>query len=138
MRAPPSARVEQGRERSGRYATNPGEDFGRGSFFCPASRTWLLVLWSAGDAEVTWQHVSVSARGRCPTWEEMSWVKELFFEDEEAVMQLHPPRSQYVSQHPYCLHLWRPNVGGIPLPPSIAVGIVGGPQVVPMAPGGTP
>ena len=69
-----------------------------------------------------WEHVSVSAPGRCPTWEEMSWVKETFWEPEDAVMQLHPPQSEYVNWHPYCLHLWRPLLAEIPVPPSVFVG----------------
>lgn len=67
-----------------------------------------------------WEHVSVSPWGnkkRCPTWEEMCAIKDLFFEEGETVMQLHPPKSECVNLHPYCLHLWRPKRGEIPLPP---------------------
>jgi len=91
---------------------------------------WVQCQISDG---MGWQHVSVSLikgekRGkkqlvtRCPTWEEMCWVKSLFWDDEEEVMQLHPPRSQWVNNHPYCLHLWRPDSGEIPLPEAIMVG----------------
>ncbi len=70
----------------------------------------LRVICSEGEG---WDHVSVSRDDRIPTWEEMQWVKELFFKDSEAVMQVHP-RS---------LHMWRPNDGReIPLPPSFLVG----------------
>lgn len=80
-----------------------------------------------------WQHVSVSLTNnvpgkktvsvnRCPTWEEMCFVKSLFWEDEESVMQLHPPKSQWVNNHPYCLHLWKPDSPEIPLPLQIMVG----------------
>ncbi len=46
----------------------------------------------------------------------MNKVKDLFFEESEAVMQLHPPKKDYVNSHPYCLHLWRPRSIEIPLP----------------------
>ncbi|MEJ7610642.1 MAG: hypothetical protein WKF88_05620 [Ferruginibacter sp.] len=75
-----------------------------------------------------WQHVSVSLISklrtveRCPTWEEMCYVKDLFWEKDEAVMQLHPPESEYVSNHHYCLHLWKPDNTVIPMPDSIMVG----------------
>jgi hypothetical protein len=59
-----------------------------------------------------WDHVSVSCATRCPTWEEMAWVKEKFFCDNEAVMQLHVPKSEHINNHPYCLHLWRPQSDG--------------------------
>jgi hypothetical protein len=78
---------------------------------------------SDGSDDIPWEHVSVSTRTRCPTWEEMCWVKSLFFEEEEAVVQYHPPRSQYVNDHAYCLHLWRPLRAELPTPPSIAVGL---------------
>ncbi|MBM7488042.1 hypothetical protein ACVWWI_006410 [Bradyrhizobium sp. USDA 3686] len=40
-------------------------------------------------------------------------------------MQLHPPRSQYVNNSRYCLHLWRPTRQVIPMPSAAFVGIVG-------------
>lgn len=55
-----------------------------------------------------WEHASVSLRNRCPTWDEMCAIKDIFWGEEEAVMQVHPPRSEYVNLHPYCLHLWKP------------------------------
>ena len=51
--------------------------------------------------------------------------KDLCWAAEEAVMQLHPPRSKWINNHPYCLHLWRPLNQEIPLPPEIAVAIPG-------------
>jgi len=48
----------------------------------------------------------------------------LFWHDEECVMQLHPPKTSYVNNHPFCLHLWRPLVDKIPMPPSILIGTV--------------
>jgi hypothetical protein len=76
-----------------------------------------------------WEHVSITVARkkedatRCPTWAEMCFVKDLFFNKEETVMQLHPPHSEYVNNHAYCLHLWRPTSEAIPLPPSIFVGL---------------
>lgn len=65
-----------------------------------------------------WDHVSVSRKTRCPTWEEMCALKDLVFEPEETVMQLHPEKSEYVNNHPFCLHLWRPTGDlKIPMPP---------------------
>jgi hypothetical protein len=80
----------------------------------------LRVIASDGEG---WDHVSVSTARRIPNWREMCHVKGLFFEAEEAVMQLHPPESTYVNNHPYCLHLWRPHAQPIPLPPTILVGV---------------
>ena len=80
----------------------------------------LRVIASDGDE---WEHVSVSLPTRCPTWEEMCRIKALFWDDEDCVMQLHPPKSDWVSNHSYCLHLWRPVEFVIPRPPEYMVGI---------------
>lgn len=71
-----------------------------------------------------WEHVSVSLPDyeRCPTWPEMCQVKDMFWDEDDAVMQLHPPASDHVNNHQYCLHLWRPIGIDIPLPPSYMVG----------------
>lgn len=70
-----------------------------------------------------WEHISVSLSvKRCPTWDECCWLKSVFWDDEDCVVQYHPPKSEYVNYHPHCLHLWRPIHQVIPIPPSIFVG----------------
>lgn len=71
-----------------------------------------------------WDHVSVTCpkEKRCPTWEEMSFIKDLFFEPEETAYQYHPPHSQYVNTHPYCLHIWKKQGFEMPLPPLDMIG----------------
>lgn len=65
----------------------------------------------AGANEEGWEHVSVELFARrLPTWEEMCYVKSLFWDDEEEVVQIHPKESEYVDLTE-ALHLWRP-VGG--------------------------
>ena len=77
-----------------------------------------IIASSAGR----WEHVSVSRRTRCPNWPEMSYIKKLFFRDDETVMQLHVPSHDHVNDHKYCLHLWRPTDVDIPRPPGWMVG----------------
>lgn len=116
-------RVEQWRITEwGPWSSFPGDLHGAFVIPGPLSRD-LKVLASPGSDIIPWEHVSVSAKKTCPTWVEMSFVKDLFFDPEEAVMQLHPPRSTWVNNHDTCLHLWRPLEAAIPLPPSIAVGV---------------
>ena len=66
--------------------------------------------------------MSVSNQVRCPTWGEMCQVKELFWRDDETVVQFHPAKSEYVNDHSYCLHLWKQTGVDFVLPPSILVG----------------
>jgi hypothetical protein len=79
----------------------------------------LKVIASEGEG---WEHVSVSLPTRCPTWEEMSFIKSLFWDDVDCVVQFHPPSSEHVNNHAFCLHLWRPIGYQIQTPPSILVG----------------
>jgi len=89
----------------------------------PFKSKMLKIIASNGEG---WDHVSVSKEQSIPTWQEMSYVKELFFKDDEAVMQLHVPKYMHVNYHPNCLHLWRPHYPAfIPLPPTEMVGPVG-------------
>lgn len=115
--------VEKFRVRQGPIASNTGDDFGGFLLPGPCGRT-LTVIASSGDEEsgIDWEHVSVSTPKATPNWSEMCWVKELFFDSEQTVMQLHPPKSRWINNHAYCLHLWRPLKEKIPLPPDITVG----------------
>ena len=75
----------------------------------------LRVIVSDG---ADWDHVSVSrSDGVIPTWNDMCWIKSLFFDDEETVLQYHPAKSRYKNFHEGCLHLWRPQNAILPLPP---------------------
>lgn len=72
-----------------------------------------------------WEHVSASRTDRMPTWEEMCRVKDIFWDDTDCVIQYHPPKSDYVNNHLFCLHLWRPIGIELPRPDSIFVGHAG-------------
>lgn len=130
MYSQPNPLLEKGR------ITTPGPlvsdvSYGNNGAFqvvCPLTKVTLNLVVSDGGG---WEHVSVSVAyhkkvpqnvRRCPTWEEMHWVKEQLWLPEEAVMELHPPASAYVNCHPFCLHLWRPLDVRIPLPPTMMVG----------------
>lgn len=75
-----------------------------------------------------WDHVSVTIAPinknatRCPTWEEMCYIKDLFWNKDEVVIQYHPAEVDYISQHPWCLHLWKPQGVILPTPDPEMVG----------------
>lgn len=117
-------KLEAGRLRTGPYGSNATEGT-YGAFFVFGPCGEELKIVSSGGDETGWEHVSVSTRRRPPNWQEMSFVKDLFWEAAECVMQLHPPHSEYVNNHANCLHLWRPTRESIPMPPSILVGVKG-------------
>lgn len=83
-------------------------------FEIPTSRGVLLVMVSD---KLLWDHASVSLNNRVPTWKETCFIKDLFWEPEETVIQYHPAESEYINQHLFVLHLWRPQTVQIPMPP---------------------
>jgi hypothetical protein len=85
-----------------------------GAFIIPYGNKRLKVISGCGEG---WDHVSVSLRHRIPTWQEMNWIKNLFFEDEDCVVQFHPPKSEYINVGKNVLHLWRPWKCKYHLPP---------------------
>lgn len=111
------------------YLASTDENGNNGVFFFPARKPGqppMKVIASDGPIEEggpAWEHVSVSLPHRCPTWEEMCAIKAAFWDDDDVVMQLHPPRAEWVNNHPHCLHLWRPVGVEIPRPPALMVGI---------------
>jgi hypothetical protein len=125
MRKSVPDRLEQGRVTVGRFAGRPADRF-YGCFFVhgPCGEE-LKIIASEGDAPEAqgWEHVSVSTRRRIPNWLEMSFVKDLFWAEDECVVQFHPPRSEYINNHPTCLHLWKHVSQDFPMPPSVLVGV---------------
>lgn len=123
MRDKPTDIVEQYRITHGEFASGHGDR--NGAFIV---RGWELLPATGGDVSIIasdgygWDHVSVSG-DKIPRWHVMAWVKDQFWDDTEAVMQLHVPASQHVNNMSRCLHLWRPQGVEIPLPPSWMVGL---------------
>ena len=77
------------------------------------------VVWSFGGG---WEHVSVAPLDQTtPSWDQMCFVKDLFWNDDECVVQYHPPKSEYINFKENCLHMWKPINGEFMMPPMIMV-----------------
>jgi len=100
FKVPEKYRVITGAMRSTKNDGNNGLFFVRK----PAQLTPLQVIASDGSG---WEHVSISLPNRTPTWSEMSLIKNMFWDSTDLVIQIHPTESEYINNHPYCLHLWR-------------------------------
>ncbi len=104
--------IEQYRIRLGLLHSD--ETFGNnGAFEIQLGCRTLYAIVSDGSS---WEHVSVSLKQRCPTWDEMCFVKDLFWADDEVVIQYHPAKNNYVNDYPTCLHLWKPIGVELPMP----------------------
>ena len=126
------------RMRSGHMAS---DDSARthGVFHIPYDKnptTQLVVIATHANPHIpmvdaNWEHVSARAfdnvnsrtpTERIPLWEEMCFLKKIFWFPEECVVQYHPPESEYVNTHPCVLHLWRRPGENMPTPPKMLVG----------------
>lgn len=77
----------------------------------------FIFSWGCG-----FEHLSVSTPIKTPTWEQMCFMKDIFWREDEVCMQLHPKKEDYVNNMQYCLHIWKPINIEIPTPPNIMVG----------------
>jgi hypothetical protein len=122
MRNQPNEVLEHGRVADGPWGSTAA--LGNNGIFRvrhPQTGKRIRMLASNGGG---WEHVSVSIEGasRCPSWEEMCWVKEQFWGPDEWVVQFHPSEAEYVNCHPFTLHLWKPLGLPLPIPPASFVG----------------
>jgi len=108
-------KIEEYRFRKGPFGSSPSDGM-NGYFLIPHKNRTLKVLVSD---RLGWDHVSVSLHNRTPTWDEMCFVKNIFFDEEETVIQYHPKKSKYVNFCTHCLHMWRKQGVDYELPPDI-------------------
>lgn len=96
------------------------EDGFEGEIQMPTWRGTIICSWGGG-----WDHVSISPYKKriTPEWEDMCILKDIIFREDEAVIQIHPPKDEYVNNMSNCLHLWRFQDGDMTLPPSFMVGL---------------
>jgi hypothetical protein len=115
-------KLEEYRLRIGDYASRTGDRFGVFFMPGPCGRALRMMASDGNDPLAQgWEHVSVSTERRPPpNWQEMCFVKDLFWSEEECVVQFHPAKSRHINNYSTCLHLWRRI--DIPTPPDILVG----------------
>lgn len=94
------------------------------------SHASLLRFFVVASVDGEFEHVSVSLKKRVPTWDEMTWIADLFFFPEERLVQYRPAASEYVNLHPHCLHWWRPLGETLPTPQAWRVGPLPGQAIV--------
>lgn len=100
----------------------------RGFFVIPHFKISNCEIKIQASEGFGWEHVSVSIgevgkkSKRVPNWAEMCYVKDLFWDEEDTVIQFHPAKSQYVNLHEFVLHLWRPTNEKLPIPIKEMVG----------------
>jgi len=76
----------------------------------PYAKGHLRVLYSPKEhhPDGYWKHASVSHPTRYPTWDEILGVRYSFFDENDEVVQILPPKGEYINVHKNCFHLWSP------------------------------
>ena len=70
-------------------------DGGCGILTLPLAKQSMTVVFSYGGG---WEHVSVSYSKKTPTWDEMCRVKDIFWGEDECVVQYHPAKGGVYQQ----------------------------------------
>jgi|SRR5215469_5427662 len=95
-----------------------------GAFIVPIDgQLWQVILGDGTGLGTGWRHLSATnaQRREVPPWAVMCRLKELFFADDAWVVQFHPPKDDYVNDHPFVLHLWEPLEEKLPTPNIVLV-----------------
>ena len=96
------------------------ESFGNnGLFLIPNGEAGLIVIASDGYG---WEHVSVSRymSKELPSWYELVLIKNMFWDEEETVVQFIPKKSEHRSIGEV-LHMWKKSGHEYELPPGIMI-----------------
>lgn len=118
MKSKPIKLVEDNRIRHGRMGS-PTEFGNNGAFSIPGIPPHCRRLNCICSDQEGWDHVSVSLNPdatECPTWDEMIYIRSLFFTDDEWPIQYGPGKRANINTHPGCLHWWRPQNEEVPRP----------------------
>jgi hypothetical protein len=109
------------------YNSKEGDPFGLfeiPAHKAPGRRLLRVVACRGEEGNENWDHASVSLGPTSktpPTWDEMCFVKNLFWEETEWAVQYHPAKSSYVNLHKSTLHLWHNPRIEFPKPPQECV-----------------
>ena len=80
----------------------PGKGMGQNAMI----RLTVMTSIAIESDEKLWYHASITrGDGKMPTYEDLCWLRENFFQDRWA-FQYFPPKDQHISHHDKCLHLW--------------------------------
>lgn len=92
------------------------QPFGDGNAY--KHRSGLRVIVTTADFEDgrDWMHVSLSREDRLPSYDDLRHVKSTFVGDNRYAYQVFPPALKHINIHSFCLHLWAPLTGTVPLP----------------------
>lgn len=110
------------RIKSGTFASD--DTFGNnGMFVFSKELTTYFIIASDGGG---WEHVSVhcviNGKECTPSWDDMCFIKSIFWDEDDCIVQYHPAKSEYVNMHKHTLHLWKQINDVFPIPNKNMIG----------------
>lgn len=63
----------------------------------------VLLSGPSERSQIGW-HFSIAHPSRYPTWDEQKLTRYLLVPDDVTMVQVMPPRAEYVNAHPNCFH----------------------------------
>lgn len=63
-----------------------------------------ILLSSEQERQAIGWHFSISCADRNPTWEEQRDARYELIPDDVYMVQILPPKAEYVNKHPFCFH----------------------------------
>jgi len=117
------ARIIENIGRGNIYKKLGGEGIGQFKFRDDLTLRLFHVEYSR---ELGWDRVIVQLVARNakehqhptpPTWADMCYIKDIFFNESETVVQYHASSDAHLNIHANVLHLWRLQDGCFPTPP---------------------
>lgn len=91
-------------------------DFGDGNAYKYRTGINVIVSTASMPDSREWMHISVSRNDRLPSFDDLKFVKSIFAGDNRYAYQVFAPVEKHVNIHNFCLHLWVPLTGELPLP----------------------
>lgn len=91
---------------------NPGwrllEDRDDGFMYQNKSERLAVIVSGEVHNGVKYLHVSCSNPFHVPTYDQITFVKQVFIGDDREAYMVFPMKDKHVNIHPYCLHLYSP------------------------------
>lgn len=82
----------------------------------------VAVCFDKPSSSIISRFTSKEPEPRCPTNEEIMHIKRLFFDDDEAVVEIIPAKGNQTPWHPIARHLWHRTFSEFPMPLKTEVG----------------
>lgn len=65
-----------------------------------------VIISGQTEKDKRWLHVSLSRKGRMPTYDDIALVKKVFIGEDKKAVMVFPEKKYHVNIHSFCLHLW--------------------------------